>query len=97
MDQMTDSQELARRFNEDEAVWQRYEYRRGLRLRLGIESLIPDEVLDDLDLIEAEREVRQVRCIGVQVSLRKTKHKDLPYGPASCTCRLPPRYRVPPG
>ena len=65
MDQMTDSQELARRFNEDEAVWQRYELFRRLRLRLRIESLLPDEVLDEIDWIEAEREIRQVRCIGV--------------------------------
>lgn len=64
MDQMTDSQELARRFNEDEAVWQRYEYRRRLRLRLGIESLLPDEVLDELDWSEAERECRQAWCVG---------------------------------
>ena len=65
MEQMTDSQELARQFNEDEAVWQRYEYRRRVRLRLGFESLLPDEVLDEIDWIEAEREIRQVRCIGV--------------------------------
>ncbi|MDQ2974394.1 MAG: hypothetical protein M3R69_03155 [Acidobacteriota bacterium] len=64
---MTDSQELARRFNEDEAVWQRYEYRRRLRLLQGIESLLPDELLDDLDWIEAERERGQVWCVGARV------------------------------
>lgn len=61
---MTDSQELARRFNEDEAVCQHYEYRRRLRLRLGLESLPSDEVLDELDWIEAERECRQAWCVG---------------------------------
>jgi hypothetical protein len=64
MDPMATSQELARRFNEDEAVWQCYEYRRRLRLCLGVESLLPDEVLDELDRIEAERERREIRWIG---------------------------------
>ena len=65
MDQMADSQDRVRRFNEDEAVWQRYEYVRRLRHWLRFESLLPDEVLDEIDWIEAEREIRQVRCIGV--------------------------------
>jgi hypothetical protein len=64
MDQKTDSQELARRFNEDEAVWQRYEFKRRRRLRLGIESSLDDKVLDELDWIEAERECRQIWCVG---------------------------------
>jgi hypothetical protein len=64
MDQMTVSQERARRFDEDEAVWQRYEYRRRLRLRLGGESVLRDEVLDALDWIEAERECRLTWCVG---------------------------------
>ena len=66
MDQMADSQELARRFNEDEAVWQRYEYIRRLRLRLGIKSLLSDEVLDELDWIEAARQCRGIWCVGKQ-------------------------------
>lgn len=64
MDQITDSHELARRLNEDEAVWQRYEYRRRLRLRLGLESLPPGEILDELDWIKAERECREIWCVG---------------------------------
>jgi hypothetical protein len=64
MDQKTDSQELARRFNEDEAVWQHYESRRRLRLQKRSEPLLPDEVLDELDWIEAEHECRQTRCVG---------------------------------
>jgi len=67
MDQMTDSQDLARRFNEDEAVWQRYEFRRKLRLLLSTESLLEDKVLDELDWLEAERECRQIRCVGVRL------------------------------
>jgi hypothetical protein len=64
MDQTTDLQELARRFNEDEAVWQRYVYIRMLRLPLGIELLLSSEILAELDWIEAERECRQVMCVG---------------------------------
>jgi hypothetical protein len=64
MDQLTNSQELASRFNEDEAVWQRYERRRWLRLLQATEWLLPDEILDELDWIEAERECHQIQCVG---------------------------------
>jgi hypothetical protein len=64
MDQLVNSQELARRFNEDEAVWQRYEKRRRLRLQHGNEFLLPNEILDELDWIEAERECHQIECVG---------------------------------
>lgn len=47
MDRIADSQERVRRFNEDEAVWQRYEYKRRHRLNLPSQSLLPEEVLDD--------------------------------------------------
>lgn len=57
-------QELARRFNEDEAVWRRYEQKRGLRRLFGSRSLLPEEVLDGCDWLEAERECREVRYIG---------------------------------
>jgi hypothetical protein len=68
MDPMPDSQELVRSFNEDEAVWQRYESKRRQRLRQGIESPLLDEVLDEMDWIEATSEIRQVRCIGRAIS-----------------------------
>jgi hypothetical protein len=61
MDQIN-SQELARRFNDDEAVWRPYKYLRSLRIRSGIESLLPDDVLDELDWIEAQREGRDTWC-----------------------------------
>ena len=64
MDQLVNSQELARRFNEDEAVWRAYENRRRLRLLNGNESLLRNEILDELDWIAAEREARKTRCIG---------------------------------
>jgi hypothetical protein len=60
----SDPQELARRFNEDEAVWQSYERKRAMRKLLGSRSLLPEEVLDDLDSQAAERECRQVRAVG---------------------------------
>ena len=61
---MLDSQELARRFNEDEAVWRSYEHKRALRRLLGSRSPLAEEVLDDLDWQAAERECRQVRAVG---------------------------------
>ena len=62
---MTNTQELARRFNEDEAIWQSYESSRKMRLR--DETLLADEILDELDWIEAERECRQIRLVGTRV------------------------------
>ncbi len=59
-----DPQELARRFNEDEAVWRRYLQKRGLRRLLGSPSPLPEEVLDRLDWLEAERECRETRRVG---------------------------------
>jgi hypothetical protein len=64
MDELTNSQELARRFNEDEVVWRAYENRRRLRLLKRIESLPSDAIVDELDWIEAERAARTIRCIG---------------------------------
>lgn len=58
-----DPQELARRFNEDEAVWRRYRQKRELRRLLGSPSPLPEEVLDDLDWLEAERECRTTPCV----------------------------------
>lgn len=61
---MTEAQELARRFNEDEAVWRCFEYKRALRRLLGSRTPLPEDVLDNLDWQEAERECRAVRAIG---------------------------------
>lgn len=64
MDQLGNSQELARRFNEDDAVWRAYENRRRQRLLKRVESLLSDAIVDELDWIEAEREARTIRCVG---------------------------------
>lgn len=63
-----DSQALASRFNEDEAVWSRYEQKRSLRRLRGWSSPYPDEVLDRLDWLEAEQECRKTPCIGRQIA-----------------------------
>jgi len=59
-----EAQELARRFNEDEAVWQLYERKRELRRLVGADSPRSESVLDDLDWEAAEREGRKARAIG---------------------------------
>lgn len=64
---VTDLQERIRRFNEDEAVWQRFEQKRNVRRLLGSPLDVPEEILDEIDWREAECEVRQTRCIGVLV------------------------------
>lgn len=57
-------QNLARQFNDDEAVWAAFESRRWLRTILGIPFPASEKSLDALDWIEAEREARPVRAIG---------------------------------
>ncbi len=61
---MINPQELARRFNEDEAVWRSYECKRTLRALLGSRSPLSNKALDDLDWQAAERECREVRAVG---------------------------------
>ena len=61
---MIEAQELARRFNEDEAVWHSYEHKRALRRLLGSRSPLPEDILDYLDWQAAERECRTVRAVG---------------------------------
>lgn len=69
MRQMCDSQELARRFNESEAVWQRYEYVRARRLLRDVDFVLSDEVHNELDWLEAEHYCRQARAVGKKVDL----------------------------
>ena len=59
-----DSQEMARRFNEDETLWQSYEHKRTLRRILGSPSPLPEDILDYLDWQEAQRECRTTRAVG---------------------------------
>lgn len=62
---MIEARELARHFNEDEAVWRCYERKRALRRLPGSRSPLPEDILDDLDWQAAEQECRPVRAIGV--------------------------------
>ena len=64
MKAMIEAQELARRFNEDEAVWRSYEHKRKLRRLPGSRMPLPEDILDYLDWQEAERECRAVRAVG---------------------------------
>lgn len=66
MKPFVDSQELANDFNEDEAIWRRYEKKRGRRRFLVLPIRLPEEVLDALDWLAAERECRTTRCVGKQ-------------------------------
>jgi hypothetical protein len=64
MKPFVDTQELVNNVNEDEAVWHRYQQKRGLRLLRRSSRLFPDEVLNRLDWLEAERECRERRYVG---------------------------------
>ena len=64
MKAMLAAQELARRFNEDEAVWQSYGRKRALRGLLTSRVPLPEDILDYLDWQAAERECREVRAVG---------------------------------
>lgn len=61
---VTDTQELARRFNEDEKVWRAFERKRAWRKLLRSISPLAEKILDDLDWQEAERKCREVRAVG---------------------------------
>ena len=65
MNPMIETQELARRFNEDEAVWQVFEDKRALRRLLGSGTPLSQDILDYLDWQAAERECRAVSAVGV--------------------------------
>ena len=62
---LIEAQELARRFNEDEAVWRCYEHKRALRRLPGSCPPLPEEIADAHDWQAAERECRAVRAIGI--------------------------------
>ena len=68
MNPTTRAEELARRFNEDEAVWACFEEKRLLRKLSGERCPLREEMLDRLDWSEAERECREIRCIGFEAS-----------------------------
>ena len=64
MNPTIETQELARRFNEDEVVWRCYEQKRVSRRLPGARPSAAEDILDDLDWQAAERECRMVRAVG---------------------------------
>jgi hypothetical protein len=64
MNATNEAQELARRFNEDEAVWRCYELKQALRKWPGLHPPLSEYILDDLDWLAAEQECRMVRAVG---------------------------------
>ncbi len=70
MQPVIDTQELARRFNEDEAVWQRYQQKRVLWCRLDGRTRLAKR-LNRRAWQQAERACRQTRCIGRLISLQQ--------------------------
>jgi len=65
MNPLIETQELARRFNQDEAVWQVFEDKRALRQLLGSGTPLSEHILDYLDWQAAERECRAVSAVGL--------------------------------
>lgn len=64
MKRIPDSHEIARRFNEDESTWLRFQQKR-LRRRLSeANSSLPENILDRLDWMEAERETQVTWAIA---------------------------------
>jgi hypothetical protein len=67
MKAMSNTQDLARQFNEEEAIWQRFEERRRLRRLSRRECPLPESILDELDWMNSEREMRVTRAIAQTV------------------------------
>ena len=59
------SDTFARRFNEDEAIWQRFREKRLTRCLTISDSPLPESILDQFDWLEAEREIRITRAISL--------------------------------
>jgi hypothetical protein len=65
---INDVQENVRRFNQEEAVWQRYDEKRKRRRRLfRMRSKLGEELLDRLDWMAADREMHRSDCVGKQL------------------------------
>jgi hypothetical protein len=66
---INDVQENVRRFNEKEAIWRRYqEKREQRRRRFRLRSKVAEKLLDRLDWMAAEREMRRSDCVGKALS-----------------------------
>ncbi len=57
-----------RRFNQEEAIWQRYQEKRTQRRRRSrLCSRVTEKLLEQLDRIAAVREMRQSDCVGKEL------------------------------
>jgi hypothetical protein len=62
----SETQEFARRFNEGEAIWRRFQAKRLTRHLLETDSKMPESILDRLEWLEAEREIRITRAVNTR-------------------------------
>lgn len=70
MTPISETQKFARRFNQEEATWRRFQRKRLTRGPLEIDSPLPESFLDQLDWLEAEREIRTAHAVARVVNLR---------------------------
>jgi len=68
MTPISDTQEFARRFNQEEAIWRRFQEKRLARRSPRGDSHLPESVLDHLDWLEAEREIRTTRAVASKLA-----------------------------
>ena len=65
---INDVQENVRRFNQEEAIWQRYQVKRAeRRRRFRLRTRVAEKLLDRLDWIAAVREMRRSDCVGKEL------------------------------
>jgi len=64
MTPISDTQEFARRFNEEEAIWRRFQEKRLTRRLPRSDFPLPESILDHYDWLEAEREIRTTRAVA---------------------------------
>ena len=65
---INDVQENVRRFNQEEAIWQRYQENRAeRRRRFRLRTRVAEKLLDRLDWIAAVREMRRSDCVGKEL------------------------------
>ena len=65
MNDLAHTQELARLFNEAEAIQQEFERRRTARRLLGSSARWPDDIFDDFDWQHALTTCRQTRAVSL--------------------------------
>jgi hypothetical protein len=64
MTRILDTQEFARRFNQEEATWRRFHEKRQKRRLPGSDSPMPESLLDNLDWLAGEREIRTTCAVA---------------------------------